>query len=146
MKITAAAREFDRVGERPGAAFLKTAKELTAFTLAAGGSRRILVEGEGAIGEIREALSYGVGRIVLDIERFQAMAVDDDATTPEDTEVTIDVLANDQGIEEGDADRLLIGLESESTQEGRIRVALTGSDLGSPLFAHMFGQARIGGE
>lgn len=44
-----------------------------------------------------------------------------------------------------DADRLLVGLESEPAREDRIRVALTASDLGSPLFAHMFGQARIGG-
>lgn len=44
-----------------------------------------------------------------------------------------------------DADRLLVRFESEAAPADRLRVGLTAHDLGSALFAHMFGQARVGG-
>jgi archaemetzincin len=44
-----------------------------------------------------------------------------------------------------DADRLLILLEKAFTAESALQVALTLSDIGSPLFTFFFGRARLHG-
>lgn len=49
------------------------------------------------------------------------------------------------GREQVDADHLLAQLESAEIPEGEILLALTGLDLGNPVFTFFFGRARRGG-
>jgi archaemetzincin len=44
-----------------------------------------------------------------------------------------------------DADRLLADAERCATRPGAVLVALAAPDMGTPLFTHFFGRARIGG-
>jgi archaemetzincin len=47
--------------------------------------------------------------------------------------------------DQADADALLAEVEAHQHGDGTALVALTGSDLGHPLFTFFFGRARIGG-
>jgi archaemetzincin len=44
-----------------------------------------------------------------------------------------------------DADRLLAAVERRATRSGVVLAALAARDMGTPLFTHFFGRARLGG-
>jgi len=46
---------------------------------------------------------------------------------------------------QADADRLLTALEALPAPPGCLRIAVTGRDIGHPIFTHFFGRARLGG-